>query len=140
MPVDRALGRLTRGRFVTFGLRELPSMLLTTTGRKTGQPRINPLLYVRDGDAFVVIGSNWGQTTQPAWSGNLLAHPDAIVTLGGREIPVRATHATGAERDRLFALLLTMWPAYETYVTRAGGREIRVFRLIESTQLGKTKV
>lgn len=115
-------------------------MLLTTTGRKTGQPRINPLLYVRDGDAFVVIGSNWGQTTQPAWSGNLLAHPDAIVTLGGREIPVRATHATGAERDRLFALLLTMWPAYETYVTRAGGREIRVFRLIESTQLGKTKV
>jgi deazaflavin-dependent oxidoreductase (nitroreductase family) len=128
--VDRALGRLTRGRFVAFGLDELPSLLITTTGRKSGTPRTNPLLYVRDGDAYVVIGSNWGQAHQPAWALNLIAHPDAVITLGGRQVPVRATLAEGAERTRLFAMLLVMWPAYDTYVQRASGRDIRVFRLL----------
>src|SRR5262245_9755160 len=129
VPVDRLLGRATRGRFVAFGLRELPSLLLTTTGRKTGQPRDTPLLYVPDGDEYVVIGSNWGQQKQPAWSGNLLAHPDAVVTVGGKRIHVRARLVTGDERDRDMATLLSMWPAYATYEARAGGRELRVFRL-----------
>jgi len=76
----------------------------------------------------VVIGSNWGQAQHPAWSGNLLADPAATVTLDGRRIPVRASLATGAERDRLLALALEVWPAYATYIERAG-REIRIFRL-----------
>ncbi|HKD98274.1 MAG TPA: nitroreductase family deazaflavin-dependent oxidoreductase [Micromonosporaceae bacterium] len=128
-PVDRMLGKLSRGRTVAFGFRELPSMVLTTTGRRTGQPRDTPLLYVRDGDGYVVIGSNWGQRTQPAWSGNLLANPEAVVTHGGRRIPVRARLVTGDERDRDIATLRSMWPAYATYEARAGGRELRVFRL-----------
>ena len=107
----------------------MPSLILTTTGRRSGQPRRNPLLYVRDGDAFVVIGSNWGKNRQPAWSLNLLADPRATVTIGGRHLPVEARVATGAERERLWGLLLAEWPAYETYVERAGGRDIRVFRL-----------
>jgi deazaflavin-dependent oxidoreductase (nitroreductase family) len=77
----------------------------------------------------VVIGSNWGKNRQPAWSLNLLADPRATVTIGGRHLPVEARVATGAERERLWGLLLTEWPAYETYVERAGGRDIRVFRL-----------
>lgn len=129
VPVDRALGRITKGRFVALGLRELPSMLLTTTGRRSGHLRTNPLLYARDGEAFVVIGSNWGQEHQPAWSSNLMANPGAVVIVEGQHIRVRATHATGAERDRLFELLLAIWPAYTTYQERAGEREIRVFRL-----------
>jgi deazaflavin-dependent oxidoreductase (nitroreductase family) len=128
-PVDRALGKLTKGRFVAFGLRDLPSMLITTTGRKSGQPRTNPLLYVPDGDGFAVIGSNWGQEQQPAWALNLVTNPDAVVTVAGQAIPVRATLAEGAERERLFAMLVTMWPAYETYTDRARNREIKVFRL-----------
>ncbi|WP_428961427.1 nitroreductase/quinone reductase family protein [Micromonospora fluostatini] len=127
VPLDRAIGRLTRGRVVALGL--LPSLVITTTGRRSGQPRSNPLLYVPDGDAYVVIGSNWGQQHQPAWALNLRAQPLAEVTLGGRRFPVRADLATGTERERLWDLLVAEWPAYRTYVRRAGGREIWIFRL-----------
>ncbi len=129
VPLDRLLGRATRGRFVALGIRELPSLLLTTTGRRTGLPRDTPLLYAADGDGYVVIGSNWGQARQPAWSGNLLAHPEAVVTLHGRRIPIRARLVSGDERERDFAALLSLWPAYATYQDRAGGRELRIFRL-----------
>jgi deazaflavin-dependent oxidoreductase (nitroreductase family) len=129
MPVDRRIQQLTRGRLSIIGRHGLPAMLLTTTGRKSGLPRTQPLLYALDGDGYVVVGSNWGQTHQPAWSGNLLAAPDAVVTIDGKAIPVHATLATGAERARLWALLETTWPAYREYEQRAGGRDLRVFRL-----------
>ncbi|MET8833635.1 nitroreductase family deazaflavin-dependent oxidoreductase [Micromonospora sp. NPDC004540] len=128
VPADRLVGRLTKGRVVAFGL--VPSLVLTTTGRRSGKPRSNPLLYVPDGDAYVVIGSNWGQQHQPAWSLNLLAQPAAEVDVRGRRVPVRAEPIGGAERERLFTRLVDEWPAYRTYVERAGGREIRVFRLV----------
>ncbi|TCB96206.1 nitroreductase family deazaflavin-dependent oxidoreductase [Micromonospora zingiberis] len=128
VPADRAIGRLTRGRVVALGL--VPSLVITTTGRRSGKPRSNPLLYVPDGDGYVVIGSNWGQAQQPAWALNLLALPEAEVDVAGRRMPVRAELATGAERDRLWRLLVEEWPAYQAYVERAGGREIRIFRLV----------
>ncbi|MEV0426435.1 nitroreductase family deazaflavin-dependent oxidoreductase [Micromonospora sp. NPDC050495] len=128
VPADRLVGRLTKGRVVAFGL--VPSLVLTTTGRRSGKPRSNPLLYVPDGDAYVVIGSNWGQQQQPAWSLNLLAQPVVEIDVRGRRIPVRAEQISGEERERLFARLVAEWPAYRTYVERAGGREIRVFRLV----------
>src|SRR4029450_3315772 len=84
VPVDRWLARRTRGRFVAFGRRDLPSLLLTTTGRRTGTPHPTPLLYVPDGDGFVVIGSNWGQRHHPSWTVNLIANPAATVSVGGR--------------------------------------------------------
>jgi deazaflavin-dependent oxidoreductase (nitroreductase family) len=114
---------------VAFGARDLPSMLITTTGRKSGRPRTNPLLYVPDGEGFIVIGSNWGQDHHPAWALNLIANPEAVATMGGKDVGVRATLAEGAERDRQLALLLAMWPAYATYEKRAHGRELKVFRL-----------
>ncbi|MBM0240505.1 nitroreductase family deazaflavin-dependent oxidoreductase [Micromonospora sp. ATA32] len=124
----RASAGLTRGRVVALGL--IPSLVITTVGRRSGQPRSNPLLYVPDGDAYVVIGSNWGQAHQPGWAMNLLSQLVAEVDVKGRRIPVRAEVATGAERERLWQLLVTEWPAYRTYVQRAGGREIRIFRLV----------
>lgn len=127
VPIDRRLGRLTRGRVVA--LRIAPSLIITTTGRRSGEPRSNPLLYVRDGEALVVAGSNWGQAHHPAWSLNLLADPAATVTLGGTTFPVRGTPVEGADRERLWQLLLAEWPAYQTYVERSGGRDIRIFRL-----------
>ncbi|WP_412739488.1 nitroreductase/quinone reductase family protein [Krasilnikovia sp. MM14-A1259] len=127
VPADRLVSRLTSGRVVALGL--VPSLLLTTTGRRSGQPRSNPLLYVRDGDSWVVVGSNWGQTHQPAWVHNLTADPSATVTVGGAVHPVRACRADGTERDRLWALLVAVWPAYPVYAERAGGRPIEVFRL-----------
>ncbi len=129
MPIDRALGRLTKGRFVAFGQRELPSLLIITTGRRSGKPRTVPLLYMPDGDAYVVMASNWGQPNHPAWAVNLRAHPDAIVMVGGRTVPVRARMATGTERDRLLGLMLGMWPAYATYQERASARSVKIFRL-----------
>ena len=127
VPADRLVGRLTRGRVVALGL--VPSLVLTTTGRRSGLPRSNPLLYVPDGDGYVLVGSNWGQTAHPAWALNLVAQPRAIVTLKGETFPVRATLVTGAERERLWALAVREWPAYDTYVRRSGGRAIKVFRL-----------
>ncbi len=129
VPMDRLLGRWSKGRLVALGQRDLPSLLITTTGRRTGQPRSNPLLYAADGDAFVVIGSNWGQAHHPAWSGNLLATPEATVTLRGERIPVRARLVTGTERTRLRQLLLRTWPAYTAYERRAPQRRLRIFRL-----------
>ncbi|MEU5945324.1 nitroreductase/quinone reductase family protein [Micromonospora sp. NPDC047465] len=134
VPADRVVGRLTRGRVVALGL--VPSLVITTTGRRSGRPRSNPLLYVSDGGAYVVVGTNFGQTHQPGWALNLLADPAAEVDVKGRRVPVRAEAATGAERERLWRLLVDQWPAYQTYVRRAGGREILLFRLVPTGRGG----
>jgi deazaflavin-dependent oxidoreductase (nitroreductase family) len=78
-------------------------LLLETVGRKSGVPRSSPLMYVHDGDNFVVIGSNNGGEHHPAWYHNLLAAPDAAVVVGHERIAVRARVAEGEERARLFA-------------------------------------
>jgi deazaflavin-dependent oxidoreductase (nitroreductase family) len=127
VPADRITARLTGGRLVALGL--VPSLLLTTVGRRSGRPHHTPLLGVPDGDGFVVIGSNWGGPRQPAWALNLLAQPEATVTRGGHRFPVRAHRLAGAERDRAWRLALRHWPAYRTYAERAGERELHVFRL-----------
>jgi deazaflavin-dependent oxidoreductase (nitroreductase family) len=127
VPVDRFIGRVTQGRLVALGL--APSLMITTTGRRSGRPRSNPVLYVRDGDGYAVAGSNWGQAVDPAWALNLRADPRATVTVGGRVLYVRARAVTGPERDRLWRLLVRLWPPYETYAERARGREIPLFRL-----------
>jgi deazaflavin-dependent oxidoreductase (nitroreductase family) len=129
VPMDRLVGKLTRGRLVSMNINDLPTFLLTTTGRKTGRPRTQPLLYGRDGDDYVVVGSNWGQAHHPAWSGNLLADPNGVVTLAGQDIPVRAELIEGPDRSRLWELMRSQWPAYAQYEERAG-RHIRVFRLV----------
>jgi deazaflavin-dependent oxidoreductase (nitroreductase family) len=128
-PLDRRLYQLTRGRWSLIGRHPQPSLLITTTGRRSGLPRTQPLLYVTDGGGYVVIGSNWGQPHHPEWSSNLLAQPAAQVTLGDRVLDVRATLVTGAERDRLWQMALQVWPAYGAYAGRTKGRQIRIFRL-----------
>jgi deazaflavin-dependent oxidoreductase (nitroreductase family) len=128
-PLDRRLYRLSDGRWSVVGRHQLPTLLITTTGRKSGLPRTQPLLYATDGGGYVVVGSNWGQAHHPAWSSNLLAQPAARVTLGRREFDVRAALATGAERDRLWELVQPVWPGYAAYAERAEAREIRIFRL-----------
>lgn len=128
VPVDTAVQRGTRGRIAVTGMSGLPHLLLTVTGAKTGQPRHVPLIYLPDGDRYVVIGSNWGGPAHPAWSANLLANPDAVVNLRGRGTPVRGRLVEGAERDRLWALATAMWPAYNSYAAHTD-RELRLFVL-----------
>src|SRR3954447_12349357 len=91
--LHRGLYRLTGGRIGgRFG--KMPMVLLTTTGRKTGQPRTTPLTYLPDSGNYVLIGSNGGKDWPPAWLGNLEAHPDASIQIGKKVVPVTATIAT----------------------------------------------
>jgi deazaflavin-dependent oxidoreductase (nitroreductase family) len=134
-PLDARLMRRTQGRWSTGALLGLPQILLTTTGRKTGQPRTVPLLTALHGSSYVVIGSNYGADRHPAWALNLEADPDAVVRHHGRDIPVRARVAKGEERQRLWDEFRDVWPAYDTYADRSG-RDIRVFVLEPRADLG----
>jgi len=126
---DRWAREVTMGRFSPVGDVVLPTLLIVTTGSRTGRRRSQPLAYVSDGDDYVVVGSNWGQQHHPAWSGNLLANPDACVVLDGTAVEVRAHLVTGDERRALWSRFEEVWPAFRTYEQRAAGREIRMFRL-----------
>ena len=90
IPADRFLHRMSRGRLTLVGLAGLPSLRLLTTGRKSGLTRTNDLLYTPYGDRHVVIGSGWGRPAHPAWTHNLLAHPELTVRLK-TSVPVDLT-------------------------------------------------
>jgi deazaflavin-dependent oxidoreductase (nitroreductase family) len=130
--VDRFLLKVTGGRAVTIGRKALPTLFLTTVGRKSGKERVTPLLYLRDGDRIIVAGSNWGQPHHPAWALNLKAHPRARVQIGREKTDVVARVAQGKERERLWPFLEEKWPAYRTYRDRSG-RDIMVFVLERAT-------
>lgn len=129
VPLDMELQRRTGGRVAMLRLVGMPYMLLTTTGRRSGQPRSVPLQYTPHGDEYIVVASNWGKTHHPAWSANLLANPDAVVWERGKETKVRSRLVTGEERERIWAIVAEQWPAYNAYAERAGDREIRLFAL-----------
>ncbi|WP_072476899.1 nitroreductase family deazaflavin-dependent oxidoreductase [Amycolatopsis australiensis] len=129
VPADRVLLRVSGGRLGVGAAVGLRTLLLTTVGRRSGAPRQVPLLYVERGGGYVVIGSNWGGEAHPAWSANLLARPEATVTIGGRTIEVTGRLLTGDERRETWDAVAAYWPAYDRYAVRAGDREIRVFLL-----------
>jgi deazaflavin-dependent oxidoreductase (nitroreductase family) len=127
-PLDRRLLMRSRGRFTVLGPIGAPTLLLTTTGAKSGLPRTSPLLYVRGDGVLYVVGSNFGGPKHPAWSTNLLANPGAIVTIGGRDIDVAAQLLAGPERERVWQLFVDLVATYDVYRDRTD-RDIRVFAL-----------
>jgi deazaflavin-dependent oxidoreductase (nitroreductase family) len=130
--VDKVLQRATRGRVSLAGAIGMRLLMLETTGRRTGEPRVTPLIYATQGTDFLVVGSNWGQERNPAWVLNLLAKPESVVSLRGARIPVHARRLTEEERAAVWSRLTEIWPAYDEYVDRVratSGREIMVFRL-----------
>jgi deazaflavin-dependent oxidoreductase (nitroreductase family) len=92
-----------------------PFILLTTTGRRSGQPRTTPLLCVRDGDRFLVIASFGGDDRHPQWFKNLQANPEATIELYGETIPVVATVATPEEKQVLWPKVLAAYKGYANY-------------------------
>lgn len=121
------LYRLTRGRL--FGrVGGSPVVLLTTTGRKSGEKRTAPVIFMRDGDSLVVIGSNAGNTRAPAWALNLVADPDAEVQVGGDSWRVRARVAEGEERADLWKRFTGQYSGFDDY-QGATARKIRLFVL-----------
>ena len=127
-PLDRAVMERTGSRYTVLGPLGLSTLLLTTTGRKSGQPRVSPLLYLHDGDRIALVGSNFGQEKHPAWTTNLLADPRAKVTLDDQTFDVIATLVQGPERDDYYRRFEAMLEVYSAYKGRTG-REIRVFTL-----------
>lgn len=126
-PVDRLVLKLTKGRR-GFGPRAIPQMVLTTTGRKSGQRRANPVLYLEDGGSYVVVASNYGRERHPGWSYNLAANPDAEVQIGERRERVTARRATDEEFAGYWPRLVEMWPGWRKYRTMTD-REFRMFVL-----------
>ena len=122
--MHRGIYRATNGRLGA-RLAGLDMLLLTTRGRKTGEPRTVPLACFPDGENRVVVASNNGQDADPGWWLNLLAEPQAEVTLGPETWPVRAALADPDERERLWPELKRTNPAYNRYEKKTQ-REIPV--------------
>jgi len=90
-------------------------LLLTTTGRRSGQERTMPLIHRADGDRYVIVASKGGAPDHPTWFKNLEADPEAEVQVRDAVVPVRAHVADGDERARLWSLMTEVWPAYDDY-------------------------
>jgi F420H(2)-dependent quinone reductase len=119
--------RLSRGRI--FGnVGTAPVLLLTSTGRRSGQKRTAPVVFLADGERYVVIGSNAGNVRTPAWSYNLQANPDAEVELRGTRKLVRARVAEGDERAELWHKVNEMYEGFDDYDAKTS-RDIAVFVL-----------
>ncbi|MGW0939407.1 nitroreductase family deazaflavin-dependent oxidoreductase [Streptomyces sp. NPDC002666] len=131
--MDRTVHRLTRGR-VLLSAQMLPGVVLTVPGARSGQLRTTPLACMpQPGEGgpghWILVGSNFGRPGHPAWTANLLAHPEAaVINWKGRDIPVRARLLAGEERAGVWEAALKFWPPYAAYQARID-REIRLFRL-----------
>ena len=90
-------------------------LLLTTTGRKSGEPRTAPLIYEADGDRYVIVASKGGAPDHPGWYLNLVEHPDVQLQVRDEVFPARAHTAEGEERERLWELVNRQWPDYDAY-------------------------
>ena len=99
-----------------------PMLLLATTGARSGQRRTNPLVYLPDGDRFVIFASKGGAPTSPDWYHNLVAHPETTIEVGSETIPVIAVVLTGEERDRLYAKQAELRPAFGEYQAKTSRR------------------
>ncbi|MBI1378283.1 MAG: nitroreductase family deazaflavin-dependent oxidoreductase [Frankiales bacterium] len=107
----------------------IPILVLHTTGARSGAPRSSPLVYVRDGDDVMLLGTNFGQPKHPGWTANLLAHPQAVVDIGPEHLHVRAELVDDATFERLFPAFVAEYPGYADYLGRRDGLAPRMFRL-----------
>lgn len=116
--VHTLLYRLSRG-LVGHRMPGMPAMLLLDhVGAKSGKARTTPLVYIEDGDAFVIVASKGGHPKHPAWFHNLRANPETTIQVGPRKIPVTARVATDAERERLWPEVVRAYSGYEGYQRR----------------------
>ena len=96
----------------------VPTLLLTTTGRRSGEPRTAPLIFGQDGDDYLVIASKGGAPAHPLWYLNLQANPNAEVQVKAEKFAVVARTAEGDERARLWKIMTASWPNYDVYQSR----------------------
>ena len=123
----RANGGKVGGQFEGF-----PLLLLTSTGAKSGEHRVNPVAYFEFDDAIYIVGSASGRDSDPAWAFNIRAHPDAQVEIGSDPPrPVRARELPREERDRLYPRVVEQAPGFGDYEKRTD-RIIPIFELVRA--------
>ena len=93
----------------------LPTLLLTTQGRKSGEPRALPLIYGQEGDSYIVIASKGGMPTHPLWFRNLEATPECELQVGAKKVSARARIAEGDEREQIWNKMVKIYPPYTDY-------------------------
>jgi deazaflavin-dependent oxidoreductase (nitroreductase family) len=119
------------GRYIASGGQDghiwegVPTLLLTTTGRRSGQSRTTPLIYGRAGARYLVVASRGGAPAHPEWYQNLVAQPDVHVQVMADRFKARALTATAAEKPALWKTMTAIWPPYDEYQARTK-REIPV--------------
>ncbi|HEX6684618.1 MAG TPA: nitroreductase family deazaflavin-dependent oxidoreductase [Candidatus Limnocylindrales bacterium] len=104
------------------GWHGVQTLLLTTRGRRSGKLRRTALIYGKDGDAFVVVGSNGGDDKHPLWYLNVRSDDAVTIQVGDRVVEARAREAEGEERERLWRMMAQMFPTYEQFRTKTGRR------------------
>lgn len=114
-----------RGGVVSGPFEGAPMILINHRGAKSGKEYTSPLVYTRDGDAYVIIASKGGAPEHPQWFGNLVANPDITIEVGSETIPVRARVAEGDERARLFRAQADLMPNFDEYA-KSTTRELPV--------------
>jgi deazaflavin-dependent oxidoreductase (nitroreductase family) len=98
--------------------RDAPTLILTTTGRKSGEQRSTALIFGTHGDDYLIVGSKGGNPTAPAWYLNLQANPEVRVQVKGDRFIAHARTATDAEKPELWKIMTGVWPAYDSYQQR----------------------
>lgn len=126
--VERVIAAVSGGR-VQLSALLVPSLVLHTTGARSCEPRDSALMYTPDGHGrAIVAGTSFARDRHPGWTYNLIAHPDAAITVRGRTMPVRASRIADDERDAAWARIEAQWPGYRAY-ERESGRVVRLFLL-----------
>lgn len=95
-----------------------PVLLLHSTGAKSGQERVSPMMYLPDGERYLIFASNAGADRHPGWYHNLIAHPDASIEVGDEHLVVHATELDRAERDEKYAIQAERYPGFAEYERR----------------------
>jgi deazaflavin-dependent oxidoreductase (nitroreductase family) len=108
-----------------------PLLLLHTTGRRSGQERVNPVMYLTEGDRLFVFASKGGHPSNPDWFRNLVDNPEVTVELGSETFSARAHVVPQPERDRIYDIQKTRWQGFADYETRTT-RVIPVVELVRS--------
>jgi len=133
-PLDKAVHRITKGR-VTFSrsLAAFPVVMLTTIGARTGAARTVPVNVIPYGDDLALVASNFGRGKLPGWAHNLMANPDATVSVAGKSRSVEAQLVGADQAESVFAAAVRVYPGYARYRAKAAS-VIPVFILIPGGQ------
>ena len=125
--IDRVVIPRTHGKFSSLGANRVG--MLTTTGAKSGDERVNPVGLIEFDGTLLAVGSNYGRPVHPSWSANLIAHPDCEVEFRGPRAPYHAELLTGQDREQTWETVVDYFAGFARYAERCAPRQIRLFRL-----------